>query len=120
MTTLTLPRAGTGLLALFVAFVLGCAALGLETPQTFEGKALVAISTVDEVTKSASTLLNARKISSADAENVIKVGDGAMAGIAIARTIAKQDPAAGQARLTAITTALAALQVYLATRSAAP
>lgn len=113
-----LRAAQAAFLLLFTLAVLGCAQLGLASPQTVSEKALVATAAVDQVLKTTTTLLNARQIGSADAENVVKITDGASAGIAVARTVAAADPAAGQSRLTAVMTILTGLQTYLATKGA--
>lgn len=101
-------------MALVVAALTACAALGLPTPDTFNQKAAVAISTVTEVRSQATTLLVAKKITVADAQNVQAQADTAMAGIAVARQVAAADMNAGNARLTAVVSVLTALQAYLA------
>lgn len=104
------------LLMLYVFVVAGCAQLGLPKPETFNQKLLVGVSTVTEVRKTSTALLEAKKINSADHENIEQQADNARAGLEIARTLAKSNPNAADAKLTAVRTALTALQTYLATR----
>lgn len=107
-------------LLFFTAVVLqtqGCAGLGLPAPQTAAEKIAAAQASVTQVRVTATELLRTRKLSSVDGENVLRSTDAAAEGIAVARTISVQDPAAGQARLTAAVTILTALQAYLADRA---
>ena len=112
-----------------VALVLACAALsiltactslGVASPSTFNDKAYAATLTVEQVQKTAATLTRAGKISPADAENVLKSTDAAVAGITIARSYAKADPVAGAAKLDAAVAALTLVQTYLATQGTKP
>lgn len=95
-----------------------CAQLGGPTPKTFNEKTLVAIAAIDEVQKSATTLIKAGKISPDDAQNVVNTADTAQAGIAVARQISATDLNAATAKLQTVTVVLTALQAYLATKGA--
>lgn len=122
--------------ALLAALFMGCASLGLPSPNTFEQKALVAQSSVTQLRLSASQLLNSRTINLRDAENALHVTDAATSGIAVARTLyatacplptaaASAPPVAcssvaADKRLTVATAALTALSAYLATQGATP
>lgn len=96
----------------------GCAALGVTSAKTIEDKILAAGTAVDQVQKAAATLVRAKKISAEDGENVLKVADAAVAGIVVARSYAKADPAAADAKLQAVLTSLTLIQTYLATQGA--
>ena len=97
-----------------ITLVSACASL--PTPDTFNQKLAVAISTVTAVRSTATTLLQARKISADDAANVQDGANSARAGIEVARTLSKVNMAAADGKLTAVTTTLQALQSYLTAR----
>lgn len=99
---------------LLILMAAGCSNLGLPSPQTFNQKIAVAIGSVTAVRNSATTLLVAKKITVADAENVQTAANNARAGIDVARTIEASDPVGANSKLTAVTTVLTALQGYLA------
>lgn len=104
----------------FISFLFAsltaCAQLGLPAPATVPQKIMVTVATVTGVRDSATVLLNAGKISVADAENILKQTDNLRAGLDVARTLVRLDPAAADAKLTAIRTTLIALQAYLDTK----
>lgn len=102
------------LMALAVTMA-GCAQL---TKGSFNAKALAAQSSVTQLQITAKTLLDAKKISSADAENVNRTADVATSGIAVARQYAAADPKAGDTKLTAVIAILTAAQAALATQGA--
>lgn len=123
--------------ALLVVLVLGCASLGLPSPQTFEQKALVTQATVTQIRASAAQLLTAKTISLSDAQNALIVTDAATSGVAVARTLyatacppapAASAPAApvactsvkADARLAVATAALTALSAYLTAQESQP
>jgi hypothetical protein len=64
-------------------------------------------------------LLQAKKISAEDAQNIQTQADTARAGVDISRKLCGTDPAAADNRLTAAVTILQALSTYLATRGGA-
>lgn len=97
--------------------VVGCAALGLPTPQSFNERLLAGYSGVTTVRAGGDALIVAKKISSADAENVQKQADNVRAGLDIASSM--KDPTLASAKLNstvAVLTALQAYQAYLETR----
>ena len=102
----------SSLLALFV----GCASIGLPVPETFNQKLAVSLGAVTAVRESTITLLKAGKISADDAQNVQNQANNLRTGLDIARDIARTDPKAGDAKLTALHSALNALQTYLNTK----
>lgn len=114
MNPFTQKRTDGFFLALFLivfAFALaGCASLR-DAP--FETKALAAATTIDELQKGTKTALDAKVITSADAENIIKAADAGVAGIAVARQYNRIDPVAGTAKLQAVMAGLAIWQSYL-------
>lgn len=97
--------------------VVGCATLGLPTPQSFNEKLLTAYTGVTAVRAGGDKLLEARKIGSADAENVQKQADNVRTGLDLAASM--EDPVLAANKLTttvAILTALQTYQAYLETR----
>lgn len=94
----------------------GCQQLGLPTADTFNERLAVGYGTVTQVRASATQLLNAKKISSGDAQNVLAQTDNARAGLDIAREVSKTDMSQANNRLVMATTVLTAVQAYLATR----
>jgi len=112
---MTLALRSTFLAVLF-ALLAGCASLGIPQAETFAQKLSAGYSSVTAVNKAVVTLLQQKKISPDDAENIIKQSDNALAGLDITRTIGKTDLKAADARLTAIRTVLTALSAYLASR----
>lgn len=99
-----------------VVLLAACAQLGLPTPQGFNEKLAVGYGTVTQVRETATALLQQRKISSDDAVNVQASADVARVGLDTARALHASDPAAADAKLTAIKTSLTALTTYLAAR----
>lgn len=97
---------------LFVALS-ACAALGVQSPQTFNEKAAVAISSVTVVRQTATALLQAHKISAPDAQNIQGQADNARAGIEVAIAINATDPGAAENRIGAILVGLNAITAYL-------
>ncbi len=98
---------------LLLFLLVGCAALGLETPATPESKALAIDATATAVNQTATMLLNAKKISSDDAQNVLDSTRAARRGVDVARSLAKVDPSAANAKLVAQQELLKVLQDYL-------
>lgn len=102
-----------------LAFVVGCAQLGLPTPETFNERLAAGYQAVTGARASALALLKSGQISAADAQNVQEQADNARAGLDIARATQAADPTAANAKLTAVVTALTALQTYLRTKGGA-
>lgn len=103
------------LMAFMLALLVGCAQLGVPTPDTFNQKLAVGVASVTEVRQTATTLLVAGKITSADAENIQKQADTARDGLNVARGLSGTDLSAASNKLTAATAILQALQTYLIT-----
>ena len=106
----------TGLL---LAAVVGCAQLGVPAPQTFNQNLAVAASVNTEVRQTATTLLQAGKLSVADAENIQKQANTAREGLDVARSLSGTDLGGATNKLTAATAILQALQAYLVTKQGA-
>lgn len=100
-------------LALALLSLAACAQLGIPQADQFNERVAVGYATVTAVRASATTLLDARKISSADAVNVQQQADTARAGLDIARTLDTTSPAAADAKLQSALTVLTALETYL-------
>lgn len=103
-------------LALVTALVVGCAALGSATPDTFNQKLAVSVATVSEVRNTAATLLTAKKISVADAVNVQAAADVAREGLTVARSMSSTDLNQASTRLELVNASLRTLQAYLLTK----
>lgn len=105
-------------LALVLAIMMGCAALGLSAPETFNQKLAVGYATVTTIRDTATLLLNTGKINAADGTNVLNSTDAARAGLDTAREIGKTDPAAAEFKVNSVRTILTALGAYLASKGA--
>lgn len=105
--------------ALCIAFTLlyGCAQIGIQ-PQTFNEKLAVAVTSVTTVRTSTTALLQAGKITAADAQNVQNQANTAREGLDLARTINATNPQGAADKLGAASAVLTALQGYLATKGA--
>lgn len=93
-----------------------CSALGVDPPKTFNEKAAAAQISVTAARSSALQLLEAGKITAADARNVQAVADAGNAAIDLARQLEKSDPNAAGAKLTYAVAIVSAVQTYLATK----
>lgn len=117
MKTLRHLRLSAALLML--ALLTACAQMGL-TSTKFEDKAYAASLTIDAIQRNTSTLLNAGKITPADARNALQAADVAVEGIKVARTYAGTAPATANSRLDAAVIGLTALTAYLNSQGAKP
>lgn len=97
--------------------VVGCQSLGLPSAETFNQKLAVAYTSVTSIRQTALVLLQADKITAADAQQVQAQADNARAGLDIARQIHATQPDAGASKLASVLTALTALQTYLDSRN---
>lgn len=104
------------MLYMLALVVSGCAQLGLPQADTFNERLAVGYGAVTEVRTLATTLLNAKKISSADAQNVLAQTDAARAGLDLARSMSVSNIAAAEGKLSAAKAVLSAVQSYLASR----
>lgn len=102
--------------AVLLFFVAACAQLGLQTPQTPEQKVAAGYATADGINRSATALLNAKRISSADAQHVLEATRSARTGLDLARPMMKIDPKGADAKIQTQLAILNALNAYLAGR----
>lgn len=111
--------AGFLLGTLAVAFIMAapaCSHLGVPQPQNSQEQIVVTLATVAGVRDAAATLLTAKKISVADAQNIQMQADNVRVGVMLAQSMLAEDPAGADAKLRQTRAALAALQAYLATK----
>jgi hypothetical protein len=110
-------------LVLSLALVFGAAApavlTGCATTQTmtFERSAEEVIAGTNEVVTLTRTLLRMQKITSSDAENVLKTAETARDAVAVARGLRNSNPEAAKSRLRTAADAMDGMAAYLATRS---
>ena len=99
----------------FVLILLaGCAQLGLAPAQSFDQKLAYAYGTHIAVQQTATQALTAGDITSADAEQVLKLADESRALLDGARAASGAgDPSTAEGRLVLATTILTQLQAYL-------
>lgn len=114
--TRTIHAAKYAVFLFLASLLLACAQLGLPTANTFNERTAVAIGTVTQVRVTATALLKAGKLSSADGENVLKQTDNAAEAVTVARAIFATDPGSANSKLTAAAAILSILQQYLATK----
>jgi len=101
---------------LLLILLQGCALLGLPTPSTFNERLAAGYSTVTAIRQETLSLLNAKRISADDAQNVQSQADNARAALDVVGLSFLKDPVMADTKLTATITILTALQAYLATR----
>jgi hypothetical protein len=99
-----------------IALLAGCAQLGLPTAQTFEDKLTAGYALSTAVKDTATSLLNAKKISADDAQHVLDQTRNAKHGLDVARALSKTDLNAADSKVVAVRAALEAVQAYLKTR----
>lgn len=99
-----------------LALCAACAQVGLPTAETFNQKLAVGYGTVTQIRTSALQLLQAKKITADDAQNINNSADQARSGLDIARSLSATDLSAANNKLVMATTILTAAQAYLATR----
>lgn len=102
-----------------VAMLTACAQIGLPPAETFSERLAAAYSLNTQIRATATELLKAKKISSSDGEQVLEQTNNARAGLDVARELSKVNLEAADGKLTAIRTALTAVQAYLALRKGA-
>lgn len=90
------------------AFLAGCA-----TPQSFNERLLAGYSTVTEIRNGATAAVTAKKIGSADAQNIQAQADTARAGLDLASGMRASQPKAAEDKLSATRTVIQALKTYL-------
>jgi hypothetical protein len=111
---LSLRNPAAFFLAFLMVFAIGCASTSARSFNDYAGDVLQG---TDAVVQTARTLLAAKKISSSDAENVVKAAEVARDAVKVAReTAARDGQVAGTARLRVAADALDKLSAYLATK----
>lgn len=106
----------TALLIISLFLIAGCASVGLPTAETFNQKLAVGYGTVAQIRTTTAQLVNAKKLGSADAQNVQDQADTARKGLDLASELSKSDLAAANSRLVMVTTILQAAQTYLSSK----
>lgn len=101
---------------LVATLLTACAQLGVPAADTFSERLAAAYSLNSQVRATATELLNAKKISSADGQHVMDQTNNARAGLDVARELSKINLEAADGKLVAIRTALTAVQAYLSLR----
>lgn len=101
------------LFAVAAMLLAGCAQLGVPTPQTTAERIAVTLTAITAVRDSATTLLQAKKITPDDAQNIQAQADNVRAAAVIARSLLTTDPAAADVKLQQTRAVLLALQQYL-------
>ena len=102
--------------AFMVAILVGCAALGSPTPDTFNQKLAVTVAGLSEVRNTATTLLTAKKISVDDAKNIQAAADVGREGLNVARGMSSTDLTQATTRLELVNASLRTLQAYLVSK----
>lgn len=100
------------------ALVVACTTIGSPIAETFNEKLAVGYGTVTQIRATTAQLLTAKRVTSADAQNIQVQADSARAGLDIARDLSKSDLPAANNRLAMATAVLTALQGYLSARQA--
>ena len=104
------------LLVAAIFTIAACAQLGLPTAQTFDQKLTAGYATAEGINRSATTLLNAKKLSSADGQHVLDQTRNLRAGLDVARAMHKSDPKSADSKVDAMRAALTAVQAYLTSK----
>lgn len=99
-----------------LALTVACANLNVPTATTFNEQMALALGAVAAVRATATTLVQAKRITPDDAQNVQTAASTARTGLDLARAMAGTDLVSAGNRLTAIMTGLTALQAYLASK----
>ena len=103
-------------LAFLCALLAACQTLNVPAPTTFNQKATAAYNALDAAVQTTATLLQSRKITPDDAQQVHDQIAQIKSGVDIAVQVHANDSQAGDDRLATAITALTALQAYLAGR----
>jgi len=106
------------LFILSLAFILSsCSLLGIPKPQSFNQELALGFASVTALRNTATALLQAKKISADDAQNVQNQADNLREGLVVARRYEKDDPKTASAKLKAVMAAVTSIQDYLKGKS---
>lgn len=104
--------------AVAITILQGCAGLGLEKPKSFKDDYAYALGQITAVRQAATTALDARQITIADAQYALQLTDQSRQYLESARTVAEAgDELKGKSQLALATTVLTKLQAYLNARA---
>ena len=105
-------------LSLLLPCLMACSSSGglVTAPTTPEQKVATAYVTLDQLTIAATQAVKAKKLSSADGQHVLDSVKLSQQGVDIARDLAKVDPKAADAKITAELAIIKALEDYLASK----
>lgn len=104
------------LLGLALCALSACASLGVDAPQTLNHRVAAAQISVTAVRSTALTLLNAGKITAADAKNVQASADAGNAAIDLVMQTVSTDPGGASKKLDSAIAILTGVQLYLASK----
>lgn len=100
-----------------MALMVGCASLGLVTPESFDERLAAAYTTNTAVRDAAANSFEAKSISVEDAEYILDQTRRNRAYLDTTRAVAgKGDTTTAEGRLTLVTNGLVALKTYLASQ----
>lgn len=100
-----------------ISVLVGCATFGLPTPESFEERLASGYVTVTGVRNLAGTLLEAGKITAADARNIQNSADVGRQGLEVSELVYETNPDEGKTRLDATLIGINALMDYLEKRN---
>jgi len=106
----------TFMVALIGALLIACGSVA-PTPNKFDERLAYGYGTVTALRNTATTMVTAKQLSAADAQNVQTQADNARTALDMARTVYPSDPAAANTKLVVTLQVLQALQAYLTQRS---
>lgn len=101
---------------LYVAFLVGCASLGVPPADTFNKKAAAAVQTANAASQVSLTLLQARKITPDESDAFIARAEQAQQAINLTRQLHATDPTGANDRLATIIAGLTILTAELEQR----
>lgn len=106
----------TLLLSLLTLTLASCAQLGISSPTSFNENLAIGYTSVTTIRQTATSLLNAKKLTAEDGQNVLQQTDNARTGLDIARKLSGTDLSSATNKLTAIRSVLSSLSAYLTTK----
>jgi hypothetical protein len=104
------------LMAAVLGALIACGTVA-PTPNKFDERLAYGYGTVTALRNTATTMVTAKQLSAADAQNVQTQADSARTALDMARAVYPSDPAAANTKLVVTLQVLQALQTYLTQRS---